>query len=349
MLMGATLVGLENPKQTPPRAKVTWELPPLPFSPITHPLLWEHLPSRMGHPIENPPPHDHHGHTHGQPEADQAPADAIPPEDLLLFIYPITEAHGKSTIKSLMRPQDVTRRLLPHDLFLQHQQFCYNGCPAHCGPDWTPEVIKAATAAGLHVSTLIPENSQLIWEDIEYQVKAGFVCMITASNLFRENQPPNFKISRVAVVPQDNHHSCIILNLSAEVTNPKYADNRKAPRSKCSPDPEPGKATKSPRRNPPLQSLVNETTEPAKDQSGVEALGPALPSILKFMFDTDCTWEIDWQKIDLSDGFWCMIISTGAEHNFAFQCPPGPLTCTRSSWSHCPYKWGGKIAPPIFA
>jgi hypothetical protein len=74
-------------------------------------------------------------------------------------------------------------------------------------------------------------------------------------------------------------------------------------------------------RNTRLQSLVNDTTEPAEDQSGVEVLGPALPSILKVMFDTDCTWEINWQKIDLSDGFGCMIISTGAEHNFAFQMP----------------------------
>jgi hypothetical protein len=65
-------------------------------------------------------------------------------------------------------------------------------------------------------------------------------------------------------------------------------------------------------------------TVQAEDQSRVEALGPALPSILKFMFDTDCTWEIDWQKIDLSEGFWRMIISTGAEHNFAFQMPTRP-------------------------
>jgi hypothetical protein len=61
-----------------------------------------------------------------------------------------------------------------------------------------------------------------------------------------------------------------------------------------------------------------------ENQSSVKALGPALPSILKFMFDTDCTWEIDWQKIDLSDGFWRMIISTRAEHNFTFQMPTRP-------------------------
>jgi hypothetical protein len=108
-----------------------WELPPLPLSPITRPLLREHLPSRMGHLVENPPPMttmdmlmDSLRQTGPLPEI--RVANVIPPEDPL-FIYPITEAHGKSTVKSLMCPQDVARRLLPRDLFLQLQQFCYNG------------------------------------------------------------------------------------------------------------------------------------------------------------------------------------------------------------------------------
>jgi hypothetical protein len=84
-------------------------------------------------------------------------------------------------------------------------------------------------AAGLHVSALIPENTKLIWEDIEYQVNVGFVRIISASDLFGENQPPDLKISRVAVVPQDNQRGWIILNLSAEVADPKFADSRKAP------------------------------------------------------------------------------------------------------------------------
>jgi hypothetical protein len=110
----------------------------------------------MGHPVKNPPPMttmdtlmDSLRQTRPLPEIKAA--DAIPPKDPL-FIYPITKAHGKSTVKSLMHPQDVTRRLLLHDLFLQLQQFCYNGCPAQCGPDWTPEVIKTATAVGARMS-----------------------------------------------------------------------------------------------------------------------------------------------------------------------------------------------------
>jgi len=44
-------------------------------------------------------------------------------------------------------------------------------------------------------------------------------------------------------------------------------------------------------------------------------------SILHFMFDTDCDWEIDWHKIDLSDGFWRMIVEEGKEWNFVYQLP----------------------------
>jgi hypothetical protein len=69
-------------------------------------------------------------------------------------------------------------------------------------------------AVGPHISALIPENAHLIWEDIEYQVSS-------ASDHFGENQPPDLKISQVAVVPQDNSHGRIILNLSAEVAKPK--------------------------------------------------------------------------------------------------------------------------------
>jgi hypothetical protein len=192
MMMGTTPL---DSKPKPVQTQVIWELPPLPLSPIIRPLLREHPPpcpqaltlpqvplpmTTMDMLMETITP--------AGPLPEMRVSDAIQPEDPL-FVYPITEAHGKSTIKSLMRPQDIARRLLPCDLFLQLQEFCNKGCPAQCGPDWTPEVIKAATAAGPHISALIPENTQLIWEDIAYQVNAGFVRIISASELLRENQP----------------------------------------------------------------------------------------------------------------------------------------------------------------
>ena len=69
---------------------------------------------------------------------------------------------------------------------------------------------------------------------------------------------------------------------------------------------------------------VNETTVPAADQDAVGDLGRARPALLKFMFDADSSWEIRWQKIDLSDGFWRMIVESGQEYNFVFQMPERP-------------------------
>jgi hypothetical protein len=37
------------------------------------------------------------------------------------------------------------------------------------------------------VSALLPENVTLMWEDIEYQVKAGFVTLVTETGLFSDD------------------------------------------------------------------------------------------------------------------------------------------------------------------
>jgi hypothetical protein len=97
--------------------------------------------------------------------------DAISTEDPL-FHYPIDTTHGKSHLKSLMCPQDLACQLLPRGLFIQLQEFCYKGCWTDCGPEWWPDIIKATAQAGPHVSALTPDNINLIWEDIDYQVAA---------------------------------------------------------------------------------------------------------------------------------------------------------------------------------
>jgi hypothetical protein len=135
--------------------------------------------------------------------------DAISLDDPL-FHYPIDNTHGKSHLKSLMCLQDLARRLLPRGLFIQLQEFCYKGCWTNCGPEWRPDIIKAAAQAGPHVSALAPNNVNLIWEDIDYQVR-----LVKARDLFGPNQTPNLKISRVAVVPQADRQGRTILNLSA--------------------------------------------------------------------------------------------------------------------------------------
>jgi hypothetical protein len=201
-------------------------------------------------------------------------------------------AQGKSSARSLMQPQDLARRILSGDEFETLQAFS-SGVPANCGPPWPLEVVTAAREAGPHVSALTEENVKLIWEDVEYQQQAGFVRIVSESELFVADTPTELKISRAAVVPQTNRRGRIIVNLSAQVKLPE--------------NPEKGTRVKNICYHP----SVNEATEPAADQRAVEALGTAMPAILKFIFDIDCEWEIDWMKIDLSDGFWRMIVEDG--------------------------------------
>ena len=137
---------------------------------------------------------------------------------------------------------------------------------------------------GPHTSATTEENVALIWDDIQYQERLGFVRIMTEAQL-RAELPANLKVSRVAIVPQANRRGRIILNLSAEVEMPEYRPKGKR------------------RKVTPKHPSVNETTTPAADQSGAEAFGSARPAILKFMFEANCNHEIDWQKVNLSDGF----------------------------------------------
>jgi hypothetical protein len=141
-------------------------------------------------------------------------------------------------------------------------------------------VKQQAMKVGPHTSSLTPENVELIWDDIRYQEKDGFVRIVTEEQL-DDMSPPNLKISRVAVVPQTDRRGRIILNLSAPVSLPSYRPQGKR------------------RRVETEHPSVNETTAPAADQSAAAALGTARNAILKFMYEVDPTWEIDWQKIDL--------------------------------------------------
>lgn len=232
-------------------------------------------------------------------------ADAMPqpdPEE-----NPMTSkanAKGKSGHKSLMHPQDLARRVLPRAEYERLSLFALEGCPTECGPPWEADVIDAARKAGPHVSAMTDDNVQLIWDDIMYQRDAGFIRIMSERELFgAKGIPKELKISRVAVVPQANRRGRIILNLSAMVDlGVVRATGRRRWKKRTHPS-------------------VNETTQDAAEQTAVKALGTALTSLLFYMFDVPSSWEIDWHKIDLSDGFWRMIVEDGKEYNFVFQLP----------------------------
>jgi hypothetical protein len=93
---------------------------------------------------------------------------------------------------------------------------------------------------------------------------------------------------------------------------------------------------------------VNKTTTPAADQSAAEALGTARKAILRFMFEIDPTWEIDWQKVDLLDGFWRMIVEHGEAYNFVFQLPERPGDSTKYYVIPAALQMGWKNSPAYF-
>jgi hypothetical protein len=193
--------------------------------------------------------------------------------------------------------------MLPKAVFDMPMSFATEGVPTDCGEPWPSETIELARRAGPHVSATTPENVQLIEEDITYQKKAGFVDVVRESDLFGDATPKELKLSRVAVVPQTNRRGRIILNLSAPVATTTH--HRRCPRNKVT----------------VVQPSVNETTVPADDQSAVRELGIVFPSILLYMYHVPCTWTIHWQKIDLSDGFWRMVVQYAKRYNFVYEMP----------------------------
>jgi hypothetical protein len=202
-----------------------------------------------------------------------------------------------------MQPQSLAMRLLPAETYETLMEYSLKGVLTMCSPNWSPEALAAAWVIGPHTSTLTPDNVELVWEEVLYHVEAGFVNLVLADVLFSGNMPTNLKISRLAVVLQRNHRGQLILNLSAGVElHPKRI---------------PG----SRRSAKIVQPSVNETTEPAADEEDVKRLGTATLAALLFQFECPCQWEILWLKIDLSNGFWRMIVQAGQEPNFVYVMP----------------------------
>jgi hypothetical protein len=118
-----------------------------------------------------------------------------------------------------------------------------HGCPVDCGEDWSWQVIQQAVLQGPHRSATTKDSIDLLREDIEYQVKAGFSEIISWEKLQRI-RPRRLKISPVAVVPQRNRQGRIILDLSF----PVYLAG--------------------PTRQDPLQESMNDSTVPSALQMG---------------------------------------------------------------------------------
>jgi hypothetical protein len=173
-----------------------------------------------------------------------------------------------------------------------------HGIKVHCGPDWSWDTIEAAVARGPHPTACTPYAYELFNEDIAYQVKAGFSQVMLWDDV-RRLCPKNLKISPVALIPQVGRCGRIILDLSF----PVYQEVD-------------GVVTVT-------QTSVNEMTVLTAPSVPVKEIGKVLPQLLQYMRDTPKGLHILFCKLDISNGFWRMVVQKEDCFNFAYVLPQG--------------------------
>jgi hypothetical protein len=140
---------------------------------------------------------------------------------------------------------------------------------------------------------------------MEYQVAAGFSEILLWSDV-QARQPAHLKISPLAVIPQVGRRGRLLLDLSFAVQAPSGTGKR---------------ARRSRTLAAPLAPSVNATTLRQSPEYPVKELGRVLPRILRFLADVPPEETIMFAKIDLSDGFWRMLVMESDKWNFAYVLP----------------------------
>ena len=202
-------------------------------------------------------------------------------------------AQGKP--RSLMQPQ----QLADVHPFAQTLKQWRHGISVDCGRDWPWDVIEAAVERGPHPTACTSDAHTLFQEDIAYQVTAGF-CKVMLWEDVKRMRPRNLKISPVALIPQVGRRGRIILDLSF----PVYQDVH-------------GVITAT-------QESVNDTTSLTAPSTPVKEIGKVLPRLLQYMRDTPRGVHILFTKLDISDGFWRLVIRGEDACNFAYVLPQPP-------------------------
>ena len=233
----------------------------------------------------------------GSPEAEQSPSGALGVAMKSLGKMRVGLSHGEK--KSLMQPQPLAN-VHPFSMTLHKWQ---NGIQVDCGPNWKWEDCEAAVKRGTHHSATTPEAIELLNDDISYQQRAGFCRAFTWDDLKR-TQKPKLKILPVVVVPQVGRRGRIILDLSFPVY--QEVDSKASI----------------------TQASVNKTTITTGPAAPVKEIGKVLHQLLYFMKMTRAGIWIQFLKLDISDGFWRLVIKPEDSYNFAYVLPqhPGQLT-----------------------
>jgi hypothetical protein len=210
---------------------------------------------------------------------------------------PMAKTKGEKL--SLMQPTPFALMIHPFGAELKRWQ---KGVVVECGPAWSREAIDAAVARGPHPSAMLPGAIQLVHEEVEYQVQAGFSEVMLWEDI-KNDLPECFKVSPAAVIPQANRRGRLLLDLSFKVRRPPQKNQ---PRRKM---------------GDVLAESVNDLTTQESPSAPVKEIGRVLRRLFQFIAETPESDEILLAKVDLSDGFWRIIVDPKQRWNFCYIMP----------------------------
>ena len=92
-------------------------------------------------------------------------------------------------------------------------EFGTKGCPVNCGPDWSPEQIKAAIEYAAHPSAQIPEAAAQLRNEAVEKVEQGYAKLVYADDIM-VHPPRQLKVAPIAAVPHKTQGFRAILDLT---------------------------------------------------------------------------------------------------------------------------------------
>jgi hypothetical protein len=173
-------------------------------------------------------------------------------------------------------------------------RYARDGCPVHCGRDWSLDELQAAVTRGAHPSAKAPAAAAACRREALERVADG-CCKVIKWNDIKDNPPPNLKISPIAAIPHKSRQFRMILDLSFSLS---VNGNQ-------------------------VTSVNDASDKTLAPQHAMYELGNVIPRIIHTMAAApDTGLPFLFSKVDLKDGYWRMVVNTTDAWNFAYVLPP---------------------------
>lgn len=197
----------------------------------------------------------------------------------------------KGEWKGLMAPRGFT---LQHPAAALLCEYAVRGCPADCGREWTKEEIEAAVMKGPHPSTYNEGAVEQLRAETKEKVAQGFARIVKWNDI-RASPPKKLKVSPVAMIPHKSRQYRCILDLSYAL---RIAEKQ--------------------------VPSVNDATSPQSIREAMNELGTTVHRIIDAIaLANPQEGDIYFQKLDIKDGFWRMVVEDEEAWNFAYVLPGG--------------------------